>query len=56
MRPMPLDLAQNTYGDGDENLLPEPTMRSPFAKLLDKIACQSLVVTPWTRMPQQPDR
>src|SRR6476659_988299 len=54
MRPMPSDLAQNTYGDSDENLLPEPASRSPFAKLLDKIAGQSLVVTPWTRMPQQP--
>src|SRR5690242_5070854 len=35
MRPMPLDLAKISYGDRDENLLPEPATRSPFAKLLD---------------------
>src|SRR5689334_696240 len=52
---MPPDLAQNTNGDGDENLFPEPAMRSPFAKLLDKIAGQSLVVTPRTCVPQQPN-
>jgi hypothetical protein len=35
---MPPDLAQNTYGKGDENLPPEPGARLSFAKPLDEIA------------------
>ena len=51
---MPPDLAQNTKNEGDEHLPPEPTARLPFAKPLDEIARQSLVVA-WTRVLQEPN-
>jgi hypothetical protein len=50
IRPMPPDPAQNAYGNGDENLPPEPAARLSVAKSLDEIARQGVVVATRTRV------
>jgi hypothetical protein len=47
---MSADLAQNAHGKGDDNLPPKPAASLSFAKPLDEIACQRIVVSTWARV------
>jgi hypothetical protein len=51
---MPTDFTEYAYGEGSESLPPEPAVCLPFAKSLDEIARQGLVVAR-TRISQEPN-
>jgi hypothetical protein len=50
VRPVPAHPTENSGGEGNENLHPQPSVCLSLAKPLDEIACQCAVVIAWTRV------